>query len=311
MNVISSFNDSLSAPSVVALGCFDGVHLGHAAVLNAAVETARAAACPCTVFTFDEPPKNFFAPASVSLLTDPQEKQLRMAQLGVNTLVSIPFNESICNLSAEDFFREILCRRLHAVHIVCGYNYTFGRGGVGNTALLQQLCREADIGLTVIPSVTVNGMTVSSSAIRQALAQGEPQLAAALLGRPYALRAEVVHGQQLATTLGFPTANQHFPKGRTVPKAGVYGVRVTSDASSDAKPTVSFGISNVGIRPTVSDHTLCCETHLFDCAASLYGTQLTVEFLAFLRPEQKFSSIEALAQQVHADIAKAKTLLQG
>lgn len=306
MNLISSLNCSFPAPTTVALGCFDGVHLGHAEVLKTAVSRAKQLSCPCVVWTFDEPPKKFFSPDSVSLLTDPWDKQTEIERFGVNTLVSVPFNREIGDLSAEAFFQTILCQRLHAVHLVCGYNYTFGQGGAGTVSLLQTLCAQADIGLSVVPPILKNGNAVSSSAIRQALEQGNPKQAAELLGRPYSVRSEVIHGQHLATKLGFPTANQRIPNGRVIPKAGVYAVRATVGQES----TVYCGIGNVGTRPTVSDHTLCCETHLFDCSESLYGKQLTVEFLAFLRPEQKFESTEALARQVRADIQTAHSFFK-
>ena len=306
MNLISSLSYRSPLPSVVALGCFDGVHLGHTAVLSEARERATALGCACTVLTFTEPPRNFFSPRSVPLITDAITKRERIAALGADTLVCVPFSSEIAAMSAEDFFENILLDRLRACHIVCGYNYSFGAKGLGNTVLLEQLCAERGIGLSVLPAVKVGEMPVSSSDIRRAVMEGRPEDAQAMLGRPYALTATVVNGQHLARSLGFPTINQIFPDGMLIPRAGVYASRVTVEGES----VFYNGISNVGIRPTVTDHTLCCETHLFDFSGDLYGRSVTVELLSFLRPERKFDSIDTLAEQVRADMNAAKKILK-
>lgn len=306
MKLITSLLYSASHPSVVALGCFDGVHLGHAAVLREAKSQAERLGVSCTVWTFDEPPKRYFQPDSAPLITDREEKHRRIAEFGVDTLVSVPFDEALRALCPEEFFQDVLQRRLRASHIVCGYNYSFGARGSGNTDTLRRLCREFGVGLSVVPPVELAGASVSSTAVRQALEQGDARLAATLLGRPYSLCAKVVNGQSLATSLGFPTANQLLPKGRQLPKAGVYATRITVEGENLPR----FGISNIGSRPTVSDHTPCCETHLFDFAGDLYGKQITVEFLFFLRPEQKFKNLDVLTEQVRADIQSARQLLR-
>jgi riboflavin kinase/FMN adenylyltransferase len=194
---------------------------------------------------------------------------------------------------------------MRAFHLVCGYNYTFGANGTGDVSLLQTLCEAHNIGLTVLPPVRVGELPVSSSAIRAAMEDGRPEDAAALLGRPYSLTAPVVDGQKLARTLGFPTLNQIFPRGTLIPKAGVYATRVTLPDSS----AVYGGISNVGIRPTVTDHTLCCETHLFDFSGDLYQVPVTVEFLSFLRSERKFESLEAMSEQIRNDMRVVRKYL--
>lgn len=305
MIIGSSLSFSSATPTVVALGCFDGVHLGHTAVIQAAKAQALRQGCLCAVWTFEEPPKNYFFPNSVSLITTRQAKETLLRQLGVDLLACVPFDQSVASMSAETFFENILLFQMRACHLVCGYNYTFGAKGAGDVSLLQALCDAHGIGLTVLPPVTVGGVSVSSSAIRSAMEDGRPEDAAALLGRPYSLTAPVVDGQKLARALGFPTLNQIFPHGALIPKAGVYATRVTLPHA-----TRSYGgISNVGIRPTVTDHTLCCETHLFDFSGDLYQVPVTVEFLSFLRPERKFASLEAMSEQIRKDMDTVRAYL--
>ena len=188
MKTYTSLNYTASSPGVIALGCFDGIHLGHQAVIQSAKEHALRLGLPLTVWTFEEPPKNYFFPGSVPLITDKRAKREQMRQLGVDTLVCVPFEKQICHLEAEAFFDTILVDRLNAAHIVCGFDYSFGAGGKGNVALLSKLCHNAKIGLTVLPAVTVDGQTASSSAIRQAMEAGEAERVTAVLGRPYSLR---------------------------------------------------------------------------------------------------------------------------
>ena len=301
-----SLSDRTDVPCVVALGCFDGVHLGHRAVIQTAKQLSALYQCATAVWTFSEPPKNFFQPGSVPLITDGKAKARLMESLGVEHLFSVPFGESVAALSPRQFFEDVLLRQLQAKHLVCGYNYTFGAGGAGTVDTLRALCREAEIGLSVLPPVTVDELPVSSSVIRSALEEGNPQLATAALGRPYSLCAPVIGGQRLARNLGFPTVNQEFPKGTVIPRRGVYAVQVTLPHEA----TPFFGISNVGLRPTVGGSLLCCETHIFEFEGDLYDTPVTVEFLSFLREEQKFSSLEKLTAQVTKDINQAKEILQ-
>lgn len=303
MTVYTTLEGCSPCPCVLALGCFDGVHLGHAAVIKEAERVANSLALPLAVWSFREPPRNFFSKNTVPLLTTPEEKGAIIATMGAHTLYSLPFDATIAAMSAEDFF-SLLCEDLSAKHIVCGFNFTFGAMGRGNTVLLQSLCAQNGVGLSVLPPTTLDGETVSSSRIRACLEKGKPEEAARLLGRPYALCAEVIHGQHLARDLGFRTANQCFPEGKAVPRYGVYAVRAHADGA------VCYGIANVGMRPTVRGTLLCCETHLFDFSGDLYGKTLTVEFLHFLRPEQAFDSLDALTAQVKRDIETAKSLLK-
>lgn len=292
-----------SVPTVVALGCFDGVHLGHSAVIREAVSVAKKEGLSSMVWTFEEPARNFFVPGSVPLITTPEEKRHQLRRLGVDLLVCGPFDPKVASLSPEEFFEKILVEQLGAKHIVCGFNYSFGQGGRGNVSLLRELCEKSKIGLSVLPPITLDGMEVSSTQIRCAVEEGRIEDATALLGRPYALRTIVIDGQKLGRRLGFPTVNQVFRRGALVPKRGVYVTRVRLCGKQ------KYGVTNVGVRPTVGGSLLCAETHIFDFEGDLYGKTVTVEFLRFLRPETKFESIEALSRQVHQDMECAEKLV--
>ena len=304
MTTISSIDYISPAPCVVALGCFDGVHLGHEAVIRRARKIADELALPLTVWSFRTPPKNYFFPDTVSQITTPEEKETLIAALGADVVLPIPFDETVASISYEDFFDEILCRRLLARHLVCGFDFTFGTKGLGNTERLSALCKQRGISLTIIPPFSPDGTAVSSSRIREAIEAGEMQKTQDLLGRPYSITAEIVHGQHLARELGFRTINQLIPYGKVVPRYGVYVSRITIGNR------IYHGISNIGMRPTVGGTLLCAETHIFDFSDDLYGQALTVSLLHFLRPETRFSSLEALTAQVNADILSAQAWLK-
>ena len=302
MKVYSTITHRAKAPTVVALGCFDGVHLGHSAVIKEARRIADELGCLCTVWTFDEPPKNYFLRHAVPLITDRKQKIRLISALGVDKFISVPFTKETANISAEDFFHKILMERLQVQHIVCGFNYSFGKNGSGNVELLKQLCEENGVGISVVSPISVSGVTASSSAIRDALTSGQAELAAELLGRPYSLKTVVISGQRLARKLGFPTVNQEFSSRGLIPRYGVYATRVTVEG----KRKTYYGITNVGVRPTVGGKALFAETNIFDFSGDLYGRWVKVEFLHFIRDEKKFDSIEALTAQVNEDILAAK-----
>ena len=227
-----------------------------------------------------------------------------MRTLGVDVFLSIPFDATIASIPYEAFFRDILVGRLAARHLVCGFDFTFGAKGLGNTERLSALCETHGLTLSILPPFSLDGETVSASGIREKIEAGNVERAARLLGRAYSITEEVVHGQHLARDLGFRTLNQLLPKDKAVPRHGVY----VSCIEINAK--VHYGISNVGIRPTVGGTLLCTETHIFDFSGDLYDTTQTVSFLHFLRPETRFDSLEQLTKQVNADIVSAKEWLK-
>ncbi len=292
-----------SLPCVVALGCFDGVHIGHKALILEAVAQARQKGILAAVWSFSEPPKNYFGGTS-SLLTTETEKGELMRELGVDIFVSVPFEKKIFSLSPEDFFEKILIERMQACHVVCGFNYRFGKEGRGDAACLRKLCEEKGIGISVIPAVSVDGIDASSSTIREALSEGNMAVAGALLGRPYSHIAKIIDGRHLGRTLGFPTVNQAVDAKKAMPKYGVYLCGVFFGGKK------RFGIANVGVKPTVDGNEPLCETHIFDFQGDLYGKSVKIEFLEFIRPEKKFASVADLKAQVLADINAARTKIK-
>ena len=304
MILYNDYTHAVSAPSVVALGCFDGVHIGHRAVIEEAVRIAKESGLSSTVWTFSEPPKNFFAPGSVQVLTDKAEKCRRIAELGVDVMFCVDFTEQIAALSPEEFFSEIVIKKLNAKHVVCGFNYTFGAKSAGNAELLSELCERHGIVLTALEPVTLGGVSVSSSLIRSLITSGDVERAREYLGYPYTITSTVVDGQKLARRLGFPTVNLTPRKSTILPKNGVYVSRI--DFIGNDKEL--FGITNVGMRPTVKADAICAETHIFDFDGDLYGKELRVELLHFIRAERLFDSIEDLREQVRKDIESAKKI---
>lgn len=293
----------LDEPVSVVLGCFDGVHEGHRQVLRAGVEAAKKLNCRTAVLTFDKPVRAFFAPESVSLISSDDAKLRFFEELGVSVCISLPLTAEILSIDAQEFIEKIVIEKLGAVHVCCGYNYTFGKGARGNAVMLKKICKKHGIGVTVVPEYRVDGLSVSSSEIRSLISNGEVKKAAALLGYPYSIASEVVSGQRLARRLGFPTVNVLPEKDMLLPKNGVYLTKTSFDGFS------YYGITNVGVRPTVDTGILCAETHMFDFEGDVYGKKITTEFIEFIRPEKRFSTVEELAVQVREDIASAKRML--
>jgi riboflavin kinase/FMN adenylyltransferase len=287
----------------VALGNFDGVHLGHAAVLRAA-HGARPDV-PRGMLTFEPHPREFFRPQDPPFrLTLAEERAAALEALGVEILYQIPFDAALSHLSAEAFIAEILHEGIGAAHLACGGDFAFGHRRGGDVALLAARGEALGIGLTIVPPVADAQGPISSTRIRRLLQDGYPERAAALLGRPYAIRGEVLHGDARGRTIGFPTAN--IALGRHLePARGVYAVTAVIGGA------VVQGVANIGQRPTVGGTESRLEAHFFDYAGDLYGQVLTVALHHFLREERKFESFAALTEQIAADAAQARGLLDG
>ncbi len=293
---ITDLKESLPpCPRRVALGVFDGLHIGHHAVLSHTLDGFER---PC-VLTFSHTPK------SASPLLSETEERRRLEQLGIAEWIRVDFS-LIRHLSPAEFVADFLHRLLGAKAVCCGYNYRFGKDRSGDADTLVALCAAAGIDVTVVPPVLCGDEPVSSTRIREALAQGDLSLANRLLGRPFALSATVEHGKHLGHKLGFPTINQAFSEGRFVPRRGVYASFVILDGK------VTFGVTNIGRRPTVNttDAPLA-ETWFPDWSGDLYGKTVTVFLSRFLRSEQAFPSVEALSGQVKADAEAARKLWEG
>lgn len=307
MRVYTSAYAKSGRDSAVALGCFDGVHIGHQKIISATVNQAKAKSLCSVVWSFQAPPKSFFLRDSEqkgALITPFSEKRRLMRGLGVDMLVCTSFNKKIASLEPRKFFEDILVGSLRAKHIFCGYNYRFGKGGAGNTDLLKRLCEEFCVELTVFDEIKVEGACVSSSAIRNYLSEGNLDNARKMLGRSYSLRARVADGQHLGRTLGFPTVNQELICEPLPIKNGVYLTRVSFLGRT------AYGVTNVGTRPTVDGSRSVAETHIFDYSGSLYGRYVRIEFLSFLREERKFDSLDALKEQIKNDAEAARLLIK-
>ncbi len=289
--------------AAVALGNFDGVHLGHAQLLHAA-HAARPDA-PLAVLSFEPHPRELFRPDDPPFhLTLPAERARLLGALGVRCLYELPFDRAFSEIGAEAFVDEVLCRGLDARHLVCGADFAFGHRRGGDVAFLAARAEALSIGLTVVPPLSDEAGALSSSRVRRLLQDGYPERAALLLGRPWSVVGEVAHGDKRGRTLGFPTAN--VPLGRHLePARGVYAVQVTLPDGS-AHP----GVANIGRRPTVNAGPESrLEAHLFDYAGDLYGQVISVALIAFLRDERRFDGLEALRAQIAVDSADARRLL--
>jgi riboflavin kinase/FMN adenylyltransferase len=300
----SQFLDADFPPqTVVALGNFDGVHLGHQAILGRALEDSRTLGFPVVAFTFKPHPTLELKPESdLRLLMTYDEKRIRLQGLGVDCCIEEPFNATFAALSAKEFFDRILVGRAHARVIVVGENFTFGRNREGTIPVLKQFCDATGVTLRALPPVEVDGLPVSSSRIRAALSEGRVNLASELLGRPFFYKAEVVHGDKRGRTIGFPTANMKCDT-KFALRSGVYATTVFWQGKTYP------AVTNLGTRPTFDSSELRMETHLLHEDLELYGEILEVSFHDRIRDERKFASLDELKHQIRADTELAGHLL--
>lgn len=332
-------------PTAIALGNFDGIHRGHCQVIrpilprqllrpitavheeggvalgtppdwrrvNHGQDAIASQPCP-TVVTFDPHPQAFFSQVDRPLLTPLAEKRLLLQALGVAQLVLLPFDRDLAHLTPADFVKTILIEHLQARHISVGEDFRFGYQRAGTALDLRQLAAQYDVSVTIVPNQTSQEQRISSSMIRAALEAGDIPQANRLLGRPYHLWGTVVPGQQLGRTLGFPTANLQVDAAKFLPRRGVYSVWVCpTTAIGEPLPQAQrqAGVMNIGCRPTVDGQQQTIEVHLLDWSGDLYGQTLRVDLEAFLRPEQRFSSLADLSAQIQADCQAARAMLLG
>ena len=303
MNIITSLN-AIAAPTAIALGNFDGIHRGHRQVIDPILATPFGVA---TVVSFHPHPQEWFTGQQRPLLTPLDEKADYLESIGVKQLVLLDFNAALAALSPKDFVEQILLGQLKAQWISVGQNFQFGHRRAGSISDLQTLASHYGVHVHVATLYRCEDGRISSSAIREALSQGDLERANRLLGRPYTMNGTVVYGQQLGSTLGFPTANLKIPDNKFCPQRGVYYVQVRCLDSSVLDRSMP-GVMNLGIRPTVDGLTQTIEVHLLDWSGDLYGKNLAVQLECFLRPEQKFESLDTLKKQIEADCAIARSL---
>lgn len=292
--------------SVLTVGTFDGVHLGHQAILRYLIERAERIGGAPTVVSFDPHPREVVTGEHVPLLTTLDERAELLKAHGIERFVVLPFTRDLSNLSPETYVEQVLIGTVGLREIVIGYDHRFGKDRAGDRATLERLGAEHGFTVDVIPEQLVRDQTVSSSAIRRRLRAGDVTGAAAMLGRPYALTGLVVRGDQRGRTIGYPTANLRVHGERKlVPALGVYAVRVERGGERLG------GMMNVGRRPTFeTDGAVSVEVHLFDFAGDLYGERLRVHFVRRIRDEVKFDGVEALVARLREDEAESRDVLR-
>ncbi len=293
----------MSEKRVIALGFFDGVHLGHGALLELARKRADELGCKAAVLTFDPHPNTVIFGNQTPLINTLEErKQLVMGLYGMEEMLILPFDREMMELPWDSFVRKVLVEQFCGVHFVCGHDYTFGYQGQGDAKKLQTLCNTLHLGCDVVEKVELLGSEVSSTRIRKLLEQGDLGTANLLLGHRHFFTGTVTCGKKLGRTLGFPTANLLLSEDVLLPACGVYAAAVTLFDGTSYK-----AVTNVGQRPTVDDgEHITVESWLLDYAGDLYGQTVQVELWSYLRPEQKFESLDELKAAVRKDIETVK-----
>lgn len=290
---------------MVAIGAFDGLHRGHQALLAEVRMRAQALDAAPAVVSFEPLPRAYFSREPVPRLSSVREKLKGFAAAGMAHALLLRFDAALTAMSAGDFVRDVLVRRLAAREVWVGEDFRFGHKRAGDVALLRRMGAELGFATRVMPPVLLDGARVSATRVRALLAAGEFAGAAPLLGRPFVIEGRVERGNQLGRTLGFPTANLHL-RGRVSPVRGIFAVCVGLGEAPCSWP----GVASLGLRPTVNEVVQpLLEVHLFDFEGDLYGRRMAVEFVAKLRDERKFDGLDALTEQMHRDALQARELL--
>jgi len=292
-------------PCVLALGNFDGVHLGHRRLLEHGLGQAVRLGVGLSVLIFEPHPlKLLFPERELKLLSTTEERLTYLENIGVQTVYHLPFTREMANTSPEQFVERILLP-LGVIHVVVGFNYSFGAQGRGNSELIQTLGKKNGFGVSVLQAQTIGGQVISSSAIRKALLHGDIVLATSLLGRPPCLRGTVEHGEERGRQLGYPTANILPAEDYLIPKRGVYAVFADLDGKRVS------GMMNIGMKPTFHDlYTTMVEVHFLDYSGDLYGREIRVHIVERLRDERKFNGVNELLMQLKKDRVKAEQILR-
>lgn len=277
--------------TIYALGFFDGVHLGHQALLRACRALAVETRCQPGAVTFTSHPDALVFGSAPELINSIEDRRRLLAQMGMERIAVLPFDEEMMRTPWQAFFHRLV-EEFGAAGLVCGYDFRFGAQGAGNALRLEGACREAGIPCRVVPEQKLDGVTVSSTHIRRLLAEGDVETAGKFLGHPHILSGQVTAGRHLGRRLGTPTANIPAPPGVLLPRYGVYACKAWVEGAE------YMGVTNVGVRPTVEGRHATVEPWLLDFSGDLYGKALTLEFHAFLRPERKFDSLEALRAEI-------------
>ena len=287
---------------IFALGFFDGVHLGHQALLRRCVDLACQMDAQAAAITFLQHPQALFMEETPRLLTADSDRDILLRQYGIGTICKFPVTKEVMSTDWQTFLENLLF--CGGVGFVCGYDFRFGHKGEGNAEKLLQFCRERELPCIIVPEQSLDDMRVSSTHIRSLIENGDVQTAARFLGHLHILSGEVVHGRQLGRTIGVPTANILIPEDVVVPKLGVYAC--LCDIGGETYPAVT----NIGSRPTVGGHQVRAESWILGFDGNLYSKKIKLEFHSFLRPERKFDSLEELKAQIQQDAADATKILK-
>jgi riboflavin kinase/FMN adenylyltransferase len=294
-------NAEIVRPTVVTLGVFDGLHLGHQLIMQTVVERARAVGAVPTVITFEPHPRAVLHPESAPPLLQTFDQKIEaLGVLGIEQTIVIRFDKDFAQICAEDFLRDVIADRLHTKEVYLGRGFAFGHDREGNIDLLRTVSQSLGFFADEVAEVRLRGRRVSSSRIRELLQQGRVNVARRMLGRPYGVEGRVVRGAERGVTLGFPTANLH-PQNRVIPRSGVYVTATLIDGQWRRS------VTNIGVRPTFgSDNESSVETFVMNWSGDLYGDVVRVRFLHRLRAEQKFNSIDELKSQIEQDVTQAE-----
>ncbi len=291
----------MNTKRIYALGFFDGVHLGHQALLRRCTALAEALGASSAAITFEDHPQSLFTPDPPPLLTTAGDRQRLLMDYGMEKVLALPVTWEVMSTPWEEFLLGLVARG--AVGFVCGDDFRFGARGEGNSEKLADFCRDRGLPWAIVPEEKVDDVRVSSTYIRRQLETGDMEAAVRFLGHPFVLTGEVVHGQRLGSRLGFPTANLGLPEGLAVPRFGVYACRCRVDGK------VYPAVTNVGTRPTVSGSGITVEPWILDYEGNLYGREITLEFYKFLRPEEKFPDLAALQREIRRNADQTREYL--
>lgn len=301
-------NQQQETKRVIALGFFDGVHLGHGALLRRVTERAREINAVPAAVTFDTHPERCILGSPMPLLSSPTDRADLMRRCyGIRDVIVAHFDERMMRMPWREFITDYLVQEHGAIHLVAGHDFHFGYQGEGNPQRLQEVCAELGIGCDIVSKVEVDGRTVSSTYIRTLVAQGEMERAVQFLGHPHTLTNTVARGKRLGSALGFPTVNLQFPAGVLVPAYGVYACKVCFESGES-----HMAVTNVGTRPTVDDgNRVNAEGFILDFHGDLYGQSIRMEFYRRLRGEEKFPSLEALRDEVMRNAQQTRDYFEG
>ena len=296
------FSYMLEKKRVIALGFFDGVHIGHSVLMNKVLERGKEKALIPSVITFDTHPLSLISGETIPLINSPEDRAgLIHRVFGINDIIFLHFDKQTAGMAWDEFI-DHLYNEFGARHLVAGYDFKFGSGGAGNSELLLKKCAELAIGCDIVPEIKYDGITSSSTYIRDLISEGNIERANAFLGHPHVLTDVVRYGFRLGRTLGTPTINMRFGDGVLVPAFGVYATKAYPDTGGEY-----IGVTNIGVRPTVGNGAgqITAETHIIGFRDNLYGRQVRIEFYKRLREEIKFGSIDELKAQIHRDCCSA------